>query len=125
MANSIRPLVAAWAALMALSLVLALAGDVVHASRLGTAMIVAVALAVSLKAHLVLRVYLGLKAAPGALAGFTSAAVLAIVLVAASFLVFPTPQSNHVNKDEKMTLSKEQYGMPNHRVAAHIRGAIE
>jgi hypothetical protein len=110
---------------MALSLVLALAGDVVHASRLGNAMIVAVALAVALKAHLVLRVYLGLKAAPGALAGFTGAAVAAIVLVAASILVFPTPHSTPVNKDNRMTLSKEQYGMPNHRVAAHNRGATE
>jgi hypothetical protein len=91
MADKARSLVAAWAALMALTLVLAFAGDVVHPTRLGAAMTLAVALAAAFKAHLVLRCYLGLRAAPGALAGFTGAVIGALAVVMASFLVFQTP----------------------------------
>jgi hypothetical protein len=87
-----REIVIVWALLMALSLTLALAADVAHASRLGAAMIGVVAAAAALKAHLVLRTYLGLRVAPGALSGFTSAAALTLLLVSASFLVFATPQ---------------------------------
>ena len=92
MASKAKTLLFAWAALMALSLVLAVAGDVSHASRLGAAMLLAVVIAAATKAHLVLRFYLGLRAAPGALAGFTSAVVVTLALVAASFLAFPTPR---------------------------------
>lgn len=97
MASKAKTLLFAWAALMALSLVLAVAGDVSHASglgpsRLGAAMLLAVVIAAATKAHLVLRFYLGLDAAHGALAGFTSAVVVTLALVAASFLAFPTPR---------------------------------
>ncbi|WP_298428941.1 hypothetical protein [Rhodoblastus sp.] len=91
MAEKARPLLAAWVALMALSLVLAIAGDVIHPSRLGVAMMLAIVVAAVVKARLVLRFYLGLRAAPGALAGFTSAVALTLAVVVASFLIFPTP----------------------------------
>ena len=87
-----REILIVWALLMALSLTLAFAADVAHASRLGAAMIGVVAAAATLKAHLVLRTYLGLRVAPGALFGFTTAAALTLLLVSASFLFFATPQ---------------------------------
>jgi hypothetical protein len=92
MAEKVRTLVAAWAALIAFSFVLAFAGDVIHPSRLGIAMLLAVVIAAGVKAHLVLRFYLGLKVARGALAGFTSAVVFTLVVVAMSLLIFPTPR---------------------------------
>lgn len=92
MAEKARTLFVAWAALMALSVVLALAGDVSHPSRLGEAMMLLLVVAAAGKAHLVLRFYLGLENVPGALAGFTSAVVAILVLVVTSFLVFPTPR---------------------------------
>ncbi len=87
-----REIVNVWALLMALSLTLFFAADVAHASRLGAAMIGVVAVAAALKAHLVLRTYLGLRVAPGALFGFTTAAAVTLLLVSASFLIFATPQ---------------------------------
>jgi hypothetical protein len=87
-----RDILMVWGLLMALTLALALAADVAHASRLGPLMIGVVAAAAAVKAHLVLRTYLGLGAAPGALSGFTTAAVAALLTVAASFLFFATPQ---------------------------------
>ena len=87
-----REILIVWASLMALSLALCFAADVAHASRLGAAMIGVVASAAVLKAHLVLRSYLGLCVAPGALFGFTAAAAVTLTLVAASFLLFATPQ---------------------------------
>jgi hypothetical protein len=91
MANP-REILSVWALLMTLSLALFFAADVAHASRLGAAMIGVVAGAAALKAHLVLRTYLGLRVAPGALFGFTAAAAVTLTLVAASFLLFATPQ---------------------------------
>jgi hypothetical protein len=107
MAAKVRPFIVAWAALMALSLVLALAGDVIHASRLGAAMMLAIVGAAAVKAHLVLRFYLGLDGAPSALAGFTSAVVILLVLVAGSFLFFASPQRSAVKEAPRLTLVKE------------------
>ena len=92
MSSPIRSLLAAWGALMALTLVLAFAGDVVHASRLGPVWIVLIALVAGAKARIVLGSYLGLSAAPHALLGFTGAQVVALAVVVASFLIFKTPE---------------------------------
>jgi hypothetical protein len=80
-----------WAALMALSLVLGFAGDVASLSRPGALGIVVIACVAAIKARIVLRSYLGLFRAPGALAGFSAAVFGLLALVAASFLIFPTP----------------------------------
>jgi hypothetical protein len=106
MTSTARTLLAAWAALMGLSLAIAFAGDVVHTSRLDAAMIVAVALAAILKSHLVLRCYLGLKAAPGALSGFTGAVIVTLALVAASFLFFSTPSTKSHGQSAGLTFVK-------------------
>src|SRR6266700_3385819 len=105
MRASIHSLLAVWAALMALTLLLAIAGDVGHASRLGPIWILLIALAVAAKARLVLGVYLGLSAAPAALSGFTSAVVLALAIVVASFLVFPTPAHRMARQPTSVALS--------------------
>ncbi len=80
-----------WAALMALSLVLGFAGDVAGLSRPGAVALVVIALAAAFKARIILRSYLGLVRAPGALAGFFAAVFIVLALVAVSFLIFPTP----------------------------------
>jgi hypothetical protein len=87
-----RNLIYAWLKLMALSGVLAIAADVAHASRLGPGWIAAIALAVIWKSRLVLSNYLGLKAAPSELTGFTSAIFFVVATVALAFAVFATPQ---------------------------------
>jgi hypothetical protein len=79
----------AWAQLMALSLALALAGG--GPSPPGIVGILVIACVAAIKARIVLRSYLGLGRAPGALAGFFSAIVAVLTLVVASFLIFPTP----------------------------------
>ncbi len=81
-----------WLKLMALTILLAIAADVTHASRLGQVWIAAISLAVIWKARLVLSAYLRLKAAPPALAGFTSAVFFIVVLVALAFAIVATPQ---------------------------------
>ena len=43
------------------------------------------------KARIILRSYLGLSRAPATLAGFFAVALGVLALVAASFLIFPTP----------------------------------
>ncbi len=103
-----RHLVFIWAVLMGLSAILAVAGDVGHPSRLGAPMILALALAAALKAHLVLRDYLGLRAAPGALKGFTAAAIFTLAVVVASFLVFRTPAVNAAKHASGLTFVKDQ-----------------
>jgi hypothetical protein len=90
MSASVRSLLAAWGALMALTLVMAFAGDVAHASRLGHLWIVLIATVAAWKSRIVLGSYLGLGAAPAALAGFVSAVIVILAVVAASFLVFAT-----------------------------------
>jgi EamA domain-containing membrane protein RarD len=107
MTSTIRALIAAWAALMALSLALAFAGDVVHTSRLGAVGIAMVALAAAFKAYLVLRCYLGLKAAPGALSGFSGVVVVTLALVAASFLFFSTPSTKSHGQSAGLTFVKD------------------
>jgi hypothetical protein len=82
-----------WAALMALSLVLAFAADVTHAASPGAVWIVVIAGVAALKSRVVLRSYLGLSHAPGALAGFFTAVFVVLALVASSFLIFPTPKN--------------------------------
>ncbi|MGO9545620.1 MAG: hypothetical protein ACLPPF_12615 [Rhodomicrobium sp.] len=87
-----RTLAFAWLKLMALTILLAIAADVTHVSRLSPAWIAAIVIAIIWKARLVLGVYLGLKAAPPALAGFTSAVLFIVVLVALAFVVVVTPR---------------------------------
>lgn len=85
-------LLAVWAALMALTFAQGWVADVGHVSRLGAAMILAIGVVAVVKARLVLRHYLGLGVAPGALAGFTVAIALILGVVVAGFLIFPTPR---------------------------------
>ena len=92
MSAQTRTLLAVWAALMALTFAQGWAADVGHVSRLGAAMIVGIGLVAVVKARLVLRHYLGLGVAPGALAGFTALITLILGLVVAGFLIFPTPR---------------------------------
>ena len=81
----------AWAQLMALSLALALALAGGGRSPPGIVGILVIAGVAAIKARIVLRSYLGLARAPGALAGFFCVIVTVLALVAASFLIFPTP----------------------------------
>lgn len=105
MRETVRSLLAAWAMLMALTLALAVAGDVNHPSRLGPVWIVVIALAAAAKARIVLRSYLGLYAAPAALAGFTFAIVLTLAIVSASFLLFTTPPRQASARDNTQPFS--------------------
>ena len=84
-------LICHWAALMALSLAMGFAGDVTGLSHPGALWLVIIACIAAIKARIVLRAYLGLFHAPGALAGFSAAVVAVLALVAVSFLIFPTP----------------------------------
>jgi hypothetical protein len=86
-------LVLNWGALMALSLILAFAADIGGAARPGVVWVLVIAGAAAFKSRIVLRSYLGLARAPGALAGFFTVAMALLGLVAASFVIFPTPQS--------------------------------
>jgi hypothetical protein len=76
-----------WFALMALSIVLAVAADTTHASRLGIGLLALVGAAAFLKARLVLAVYLGLRVAPSALAGFSAAVGAILAIVVLSFMI--------------------------------------
>ncbi|PPQ37911.1 hypothetical protein SAMN06265338_10386 [Rhodoblastus acidophilus] len=87
MRRTFSSLVQAFLLLLTLSLALAFAAEA-QASALWLA---AVTLAAALKTRIVLARYLGLDAAPGALAGFFAATFLVLALVAGSILVFPTP----------------------------------
>ena len=89
MANARFSLIFAWVQLMALSVLLALAGG--GASLPGSVGIVVIAAVAAIKARIVLRSYLGLSRSPGALAGFFAAVVTVLAIVAVSFLTFPTP----------------------------------
>ncbi|WP_294532209.1 hypothetical protein [uncultured Rhodoblastus sp.] len=89
MADPRFSLIFAWVQLMALSVLLALAGG--GASLPGSVGIVVIAAVAAIKARIVLRSYLGLSRAPGALAGFFAAVVTVLAVVAISFLIFPTP----------------------------------
>jgi len=91
MRNAARSLLTSWASLMALTLVLAFAGDVVGASHPGAIGIGVIAGVAALKSRIILRSYLGLARAPAAAAGFFTVVLAVLALVAASFLIFPTP----------------------------------
>ncbi len=83
----IRPLIAAWLALVALMAIAGLGADLIGHPRLGAAPLLAVAAASIAKARLILSRYLRLGALPGLLAGFTAASGAVIVAVAASLLL--------------------------------------
>lgn len=91
MTASTRSLVFAWGQLMALTATMAFAANALTSSRPGAVWLVVIAAVAAAKARIVLGFYLGLSRAPGALAGFFAAAVAVLALVAASFLIFPTP----------------------------------
>ena len=86
-------LVLNWAALMALSLILAFAADIGGAARPGAVWVFVIAGAAAFKSRIVLRSYLGLARAPGALAGFFTVALALLGLVAVSVVIFPTPRA--------------------------------
>lgn len=85
MIASERSLLRAWAMLMALSAALAIATEVARPSRFHLVWAGVVALVAYLKARIVLANYLGLKSAPGALAGFAAAIGAIFLLVVLSF----------------------------------------
>ena len=85
-------LVLNWAVLMALSLILAFAADIGGAARPGAVWVFVIAGAAAFKSRIVLRSYLGLARAPGALAGFFTVALALLGLVAVSVVIFPTPK---------------------------------
>jgi len=87
MSTTLSSLINAFALLLTLSLALAFAAEA-QASALW---LVVVTLAAAVKTRIVLARYLGLDAAPGALAGFFAATFLVLALVAGSILVFPAP----------------------------------
>ncbi|MDI9850013.1 hypothetical protein QM467_18405 [Rhodoblastus sp. 17X3] len=98
MSASVRSLLASWGALMALTLAMAFAGDVVHASRLGPLWIVLIAAVAAWKSRIVLGSYLGLSAVPAARAGFVSAVMVILAVVATSFLIFTTSTHGALSK---------------------------
>jgi hypothetical protein len=86
-------LVLNWAALMALSLILAFAADIGGEARPGALWVLVIAGAATFKSRIVLRSYLGLARAPGALAGFFTVGLVLLGLVAVSVVIFPTPKT--------------------------------
>jgi hypothetical protein len=86
MSTTTRRLVFAWLLLMALSLGLAIAADVRHASRLGPAWMLAVAAVTVLKSRIILGDYLALRHSRGAHLGFTAAIALTMAVVVGGFL---------------------------------------
>jgi hypothetical protein len=91
MRASTSSLVFAWGQLMALTASMAFAANAQTPSRPGAVWLVVIAGVAAARARIVLGSYLGLSRAPAALAGFFSAAVAVLALVASSFLIFPTP----------------------------------
>jgi hypothetical protein len=89
-ASTLSP-VFAWGQLMALTASMAFAANALASPRPGAVWLVVIACVAAGKARVVLGSYLGLSRAPGALAGFFAAVVAVLALVAASFLIFPTP----------------------------------
>jgi hypothetical protein len=84
-------LVLDWAELMALSIGMAFAANIMTPSRPGAVWLVVVACIAAAKARIILHSYLGLFRAPAALDGFFSVALTVLALVLTSFLIFPTP----------------------------------
>lgn len=92
MIASERKLLKAWGALMGLSLALAVAAETARPARfllVWTAVVVAVAY---FKARIVLADYLGLRSAPGALAGFGAAVAVILLTLFASFALEAAPK---------------------------------
>jgi hypothetical protein len=89
--NATRSLLIVWASLMTLTLLMAFAGDVVGPSHPGALGIGVIAGVAALKSRIILRSYLGLVRAPAAATGFFTVVFVLLALVAASFLIFPTP----------------------------------
>jgi hypothetical protein len=79
-------LLTVWAALMALSVAMAVAADTTRASRLGTAWVVAICVVALLKARFVLADYLELRRS-SALGGFVAAIAFMLAVVGLSFFV--------------------------------------
>ena len=80
-----RPLLRAWALLMGLTLLTGTAG-VGGGEQLGSIWLAVLALVTILKARIILARYLGLAGAPSYLAGFTTAIVAVIALIALSVM---------------------------------------
>lgn len=91
MRSANRRLLLAWIVLMGLTATLGVAGDVVHASRLGAAWLAVVGLVTVTKARLVLARYLRLEVAPAFLSGFTGALVATVALIVLSVAVVDRP----------------------------------
>jgi hypothetical protein len=91
MKESALSLVFDWTELMILSALIAFAADIINPSRPGAVWLVVIACAAAAKARIILRSYMGLSRAPAALAGFFAVVLGVLALVAASFLIFPTP----------------------------------
>lgn len=87
---STRRLVLAWVILMALSLGLAVAADVRHASRLSGPWMLAIAAVTVLKTRIILGDYLALRHSRGAHTAFTVAIALTMVAVVGGFLAVRT-----------------------------------
>ena len=84
MSNTGR-LLRTWAMLMSLSLAFAIVADATRPTRLSHVALLLVGVVAVLKARLVLADYLGLRATPAALAGFSTAIVAIFALVVLSF----------------------------------------
>ena len=88
MSERTRSLVRAWLALMALSLALAVAADVrALSSQLPPLALIAIGAVVVLKARLILRDYLELRASPGFLSALLAMVVLTLTVVIAAFML--------------------------------------
>lgn len=90
MENRHRHLLTVWLALMSLTLAIAVAADVTHASRLGPIWLVAIAVVTVIKTRLVLADYLGLRANRSALLGMTAAIAFTMTIVTAVFVIVRT-----------------------------------
>jgi hypothetical protein len=84
-----RRLVAAWATLMALSLVLAILADVRAPSRLSPFLLAGIALVVLAKSWVILAHYLELRSHAGMLNALLALLGTTVVLAVGSFLVTP------------------------------------
>lgn len=82
-----RHLIAVWAVLIVMTIVVAVAADVTRASRLGAIWLLLIAIVTLAKTRLVLGYYLGLRRNRGALNGMTGAVALTLAIVVAAFVV--------------------------------------
>lgn len=87
MRDSVRRLLFAWIALVALTAIVGLLSN--FAPRLQQFAIIGVALATLFKSRVVLAQYLDLRVAPGALSALSGAIALILVLVASAVAIAP------------------------------------